>query len=57
MEIIMKSYVETLHEVVKNCNWYDDGEKDWRRDGNDCERRHDLFVEDICVAEEKGSVE
>jgi hypothetical protein len=44
--MIMKgeSYVESLHEVIQNCNWQDDTQKDWGRDGNYSERRHDLFV-------------
>jgi hypothetical protein len=44
MEMIKYSYVESLNKVIQNRNWQDDGEKDWRRNGNNCKRRHDLFV-------------
>lgn len=32
----ISTYVEALHEVVKNRNRQDDGEENWRRDGDDC---------------------
>jgi hypothetical protein len=51
------SYVESLHEVIKNRNWQDDGEKDWRRDGNDSECRHDLFTLNRFEGKEKSSEE
>lgn len=38
----METYVEALHEVVENCNRQDDGEENWRRDGDDCQSCHYL---------------